>query len=212
MGKLHIVATNTFEIQKKMSEEKKFSIKSLFVLIQTPATRTKKRGGWHLIATSIYKDVYTNSTSITCSKSKGAHREEQEQATTPNKNIYESIFSKLPNLWSITRSRLWWARRQPVRGATASRTRACICITIFSRLTVAATATTWPIPRETRRAICSSIKCRSPIITRWRAWCCWATFCRNKAHNMNLRSAKSKIPQQDKNMVFHKPKPAEMKE
>lgn len=95
----------------------------------------------------------------------------QPQQECMNSSFFPFIFFFGFYLISITWTRLWWGRWQPVRSASAAGVWAWVCITILWWVTVSPAVTIGSRPRRVAiwvsRSVGSSIKSRSPVITWW---------------------------------------------
>lgn len=96
----------------------------------------------------------------------------QPQQECMNSSFFPFIFFFFGfYLISITWTRLWWGRWQPVRSASAAGVWAWVCITILWWVTVSPAVTIGSRPRRVAiwvsRSVGSSIKSRSPVITWW---------------------------------------------
>lgn len=119
-----------------------------------------------------YIDYYN----IILSFSTDAQYMEQDKKPTPTRMHEFKFFSFYLfffgfYLISITWTRLWWGRWQPVRSASAAGVWAWVCITILWWVTVSPAVTIGSRPRRVAiwvsRSVGSSIKSRSPVITWW---------------------------------------------
>lgn len=139
---------------------------------------------------TFFKSFYVHTLSLLSSSNDSTRKIMMRCCISPTKNAAKTW---IVNWISVThlkisvpwRTGLWWRRWQPVRSTTAARVWPGVHIAVLCWITVMSTvAIGWgsrviSIGILVNRAVGSSIKRRSPIITRWStsSWA-WATFCK----------------------------------